>query len=124
MKPVLIVLLLSSLAGCVTASRPSLDAMKPLEEKQRDVVECQALAAQAATGTGEWSSDRAVRSALYTNARDQYLALCLQSRGWRWVDSRQNLGSTLTTEEQQRVCQSYLSETNRQQCFDTLRRAR
>jgi hypothetical protein len=115
MKHVLIALLLSSLTGCVTAPRPSLDAQKPLEDKQRDVVECQALAAQAATGAGGWASNRAVRSAFYDHARDQYLAMCLESRGWRW--------STLTPDEQQRACQSYASETHRQQCLDTLRRA-
>ena len=67
--------------GCVapvTSDHPS----KPLAEKQRDTVECLATANQAAYGAGNWSSDRAIRSAIFQNARDQYFAMCLESRGW------------------------------------------
>jgi hypothetical protein len=69
------------IAGCaapVTYDHPS----KSLAEKQRDYVECAATASQAAQGAGGWSSDRAIRGAFYTDARDQYLAICLESRGW------------------------------------------
>jgi hypothetical protein len=55
---------------------------KPLAEKQKDAVECLATANQAAYGTGNWSSDPAIRNALFQNARDQYFAMCLESRGW------------------------------------------
>jgi hypothetical protein len=73
------------LSGCVSGPQPYLDApQKTVQEKQTDGVECQALAAQAATGAGSWSRDRAVRSAFYDNAREQYLAQCLQGRGWAW----------------------------------------
>ena len=68
-------------AGCVTPvtyDHPG----KALAEKQRDHVECLATANQAAYGAGNWSSDRAIRSAIFDNARDQYFAMCLQSRGW------------------------------------------
>jgi hypothetical protein len=68
-------------AGCVapvTYNHPS----KSLPEKQHDYVECMATASQAAQGAGGWSSDRAIRGAIYDNARDQYLAMCLESRGW------------------------------------------
>ena len=55
---------------------------KPLAEKQRDAVECLATANQAAYGAGGWSSDPAIRNAIFQNARDQYFAMCLESRGW------------------------------------------
>ncbi len=55
---------------------------KALADRQKDLVECAALAGQASTGAGEWSSDRAVRSAVQANVRDQYFATCLESRGW------------------------------------------
>jgi hypothetical protein len=69
------------MAGCVapvTYDHPS----KALAEKQRDHVECLATANQAAYGAGNWSSDPAIRSAIFQNARDQYFAMCLESRGW------------------------------------------
>src|SRR5919108_3155750 len=73
---------LSLLAGgCVapvTYDHPS----KALAEKQWDHVECMATANQAAAGAGGWSSDPAIRSAIFANARDQYFAICLESRGW------------------------------------------
>jgi hypothetical protein len=69
------------IAGCaapVTYNHPS----KPMAEQQKDYVECLATANQAAAGAGNWSSDRAIRSAVFANARDQYFAMCLESRGW------------------------------------------
>jgi hypothetical protein len=69
-------------AGCVapvTYDHPS----KALAEKQKDHVECMATATQAAAGAGGWSSDPAIRSAVFQNARDWYFAMCLESRGWR-----------------------------------------
>jgi hypothetical protein len=74
-------LLIAALTSCVapvTSNHPS----KPLAEKQKDYVECMATANQAAYGAGNWSSDPAIRSAIFANARDQYLAMCLESRGW------------------------------------------
>jgi hypothetical protein len=68
-------------AGCaapITYDHPT----KPFAEKQRDHVECMATANQAAAGAGGWSSDPAIRSAIFDNARDQYFAMCLESRGW------------------------------------------
>ena len=41
-----------------------------------------ATANQAAYGAGNWSSDPAIRNAIFQNARDQYFAMCLESRGW------------------------------------------
>jgi hypothetical protein len=73
--------LLCSLAGCVAApvyNHPS----KSLAGKQKDYVECAATANQAAQGSGGYFSDRAIRTAVFENARDQYLAMCLESRGW------------------------------------------
>jgi hypothetical protein len=67
--------------GCVapvTYDHPG----KALAEKQRDHVECLATANQAAYGAGNWSSDPAIRNAIFQNARDQYFAMCLESRGW------------------------------------------
>jgi hypothetical protein len=75
------VVLLCGLAGCVTApvyNHPS----KPLAEKQKDYVECMATANQAAQGAGGYFSDRAMRSGFFEHARDRYLAMCLESRGW------------------------------------------
>jgi hypothetical protein len=74
------IILAITLTGC--AATPQWIADKPLPARQQDVVECSAMAAQAAQGTGSWSSDRAIRTGLFENARDQYLAMCLQSRGW------------------------------------------
>jgi hypothetical protein len=77
----LIIVLGLFVAGCaapVTYNHPS----KPLAEKQRDTVECLAMANQAAYGAGNWSSDPAIRNAIFQNARDQYFAMCLESRGW------------------------------------------
>ena len=71
---------LAHILGCVAA--PQWTADKPLQARQQDVVECLALASQAAQGAGSWSSDRAIRAAVFENARDQYLGICLQSRGW------------------------------------------
>jgi len=73
--------LLCGLAGCVTApvyNHPS----KSLAEKQKDYVECMATASQAAQGAGSGFSDRALRSGFFEYARDRYLAMCLESRGW------------------------------------------
>ena len=56
--------------------------------QQKDNIECQAMAAQAATGAGSWSSDPAIRAAIFQNAKDQYYAQCLQSRGYQWVTPR------------------------------------
>jgi hypothetical protein len=72
--------LTGALWGCVAAQPWTAD--KPLQARQQDVVECTALAAQAAQGAGAWSSDPIMRAAFFENARDQYLAICLQSRGW------------------------------------------
>ena len=71
-------LLVSGCVAPVTYDHPS----KPLAEKQRDHVECLATANQAAAGAGQWSSDPAIRSAIFDNARDQYFAMCLESHGW------------------------------------------
>jgi hypothetical protein len=70
--------------GCVAPPAPAMynHPTKSLAEKQQDAIECSALASQAAQGAGGWSSDRAVRGAIYANARDQYLTMCLESRGW------------------------------------------
>jgi hypothetical protein len=69
------------IAGCaapVTYNHPS----KPMAEQQKDYVECLATANQAAAGAGSWSSDPAIRSGIFANARDRYFAMCLESRGW------------------------------------------
>ena len=87
MRPACRILLMAALlsialAGCAGVAQPQWTANKPLQSRQQDVVECAALAAQAAQGAGSWSSDRAIRAGIFDNARDQYLLLCLQSRGW------------------------------------------
>jgi hypothetical protein len=87
MRPACRILLMAALlsvalVGCAGVAQPQWTANKPLQSRQQDVVECAALAAQAAQGAGSWSSDRAIRAGIFDNARDQYLLLCLQSRGW------------------------------------------
>jgi hypothetical protein len=73
------------LMSCVTGPYPYLDAShKPPHDQQRDEVECQALAGQAAFGSGDWSSDRAIRAAIAANVRDHQYVKCLKSRGWTW----------------------------------------
>jgi hypothetical protein len=86
MKPIMLSLIsLVFFAACATGPRPYLDAShKPTREQQRDRVECQALAAQAAQGAGIWSSDPAIRAAIRANAQDSQLIQCLESRGWTW----------------------------------------
>jgi hypothetical protein len=82
-------------AGCatpVTYDHPT----KPFTEKQRDHIECLALANQAAMGAGGWSSDPAIRNAIFTNARDQYYITCLQSRGWMAAETIAPPPPTLT----------------------------
>jgi hypothetical protein len=74
----LVALLVAGCVAPVTYDHPG----KALAEKQRDHVECLATANQAAYGAGNWSSDRAIRSAIFDNARDRYFAMCLESRGW------------------------------------------
>jgi hypothetical protein len=76
-----VVLVMLGLVGCaapVAYDHPT----KPRAEKQGDYVECLATANQAASGAGNWSSDRILRSALFDHARDQYFAMRLESRGW------------------------------------------
>jgi hypothetical protein len=81
----LMTLCLALLAGCALGPQPSLDApRKPLAARQADAVECQALAAQAAAWAGVWSRPPVMRATLADNAREQYLAKCLQGRGWTW----------------------------------------
>jgi hypothetical protein len=53
---------------------------KPLAGRQQDYVEYLATANQAAYGVGNWSSDPAIRSVIFPYARDQYFAMCLESR--------------------------------------------
>jgi outer membrane biogenesis lipoprotein LolB len=72
------------LTACAMGPQPYLDTSKPSDARQRDLVECQAIAAQSAQGQGAWFSDPAMRAATFANARDTYLAQCLQSRGWSW----------------------------------------
>jgi hypothetical protein len=78
-----LVLFVAGCAAPVTYDHPT----KPLAEKQRDHIECLALANQAAMGAGGWSSDPALRNAIFTNARDQHYLTCLQSRGWTAADA-------------------------------------
>ena len=54
--------------------------------QQRDLVECAALAGQAAQGQGAFFSDRAFRAGYEGALREDYLARCLVSRGW-WVEA-------------------------------------
>jgi hypothetical protein len=56
--------------------------------RQKDNIECQAMAGQAATGAGTWSSDPAIRSAIFDHAKGQYFAQCVQSRSYTWVTPR------------------------------------
>jgi hypothetical protein len=69
-------------SGCVELPQPLQHADKSLGARQQDIAECRALAAQAAEGTGGHLSDPAIRDTFFIKAHDQYLALCLQSRGW------------------------------------------
>jgi hypothetical protein len=82
---------------------------KPLADKQRDYVECLAITSQAASGAGGWSSDRAIRSAVFDNARDRYLAMCLESRGWgpggRPTDPFAHVVSAPPPKDAERRCQ-------------------
>jgi hypothetical protein len=71
-------LLVTGCAAPVTYDHPG----KPLAEQQRDTVECMATANQAAAGAGSWLRDPAIQSGVFANARDQYFAMCLESRGW------------------------------------------
>jgi hypothetical protein len=74
----LLTLIVAGCAAPFTYNHPT----KPLAEKQRDHLECLALANQAAMGAGGWSSDPAIRQGFFAHARDQYFLTCLQSRGW------------------------------------------
>lgn len=68
--------------GCVPRARwipPTYD----VAAQQRDVVECAALAGQAAQGRGTMFSDRSFQSGYEGALREEYLARCLASRGWR-----------------------------------------
>ncbi len=76
-------MLCTCLVACA-AQQPSVDAgNKPYEERQRDAVECQALASQAAAGSGDWSSDRAIRNAWFRQTRDAYLGLVQDTCNFR-----------------------------------------
>lgn len=85
MARILVVFLLFSLMSCATSPRPHIDAShKPTAEQQKDAVECSAIASQAASGAGGFWTDVTLRNAAYHQARQQYLAQCLESRGWMW----------------------------------------
>jgi hypothetical protein len=85
MKQLLVLTLLLMCTACAIGPQPYLNAAKPPMERQQDIVACQAIAAQSAAGTGSWSRDPAIRAAINENARENYLAQCLQSRGWSWT---------------------------------------
>lgn len=56
--------------------------------RQQDDLECRAMAAQAATGAGAWSSDPAIRAGAFASERDRYYVQCVTSRGYTWVPPR------------------------------------
>lgn len=83
----MLLMLLLGLLGCAAGPQPFLDAsQKPVEIRHQDVVECQALAGQAALGAGIWSGDPAIQSYVFDQTRQQYLLHCLESRGWQWMN--------------------------------------
>lgn len=85
MKAVLPLVFVIWLIGCATGPTPYIDAShKPTQAQQQDLLECQALASQAASGAGGFWTDVTLRNAAYHQARAQYLAACLQQRGWVW----------------------------------------
>ena len=59
-------------------------------------------------GAGGWPSDRTIRRAIYDNACDQYLAICLESRGWTRGGTSASTAPTVNVESPQdpeRRCQ-------------------
>lgn len=77
-------LILLLLTACAAPSAVSVTAPaeKNLAAKQRDVVECQALASHAAQGEGSWTSVPAVQHELFSQARDRWFLACMRSRGY------------------------------------------
>ena len=55
---------------------------------EKDDLECQAMAGQAAQGAGGWTSVAPVGAAFYDHAKQQYYNQCLQSRGYTWIPPR------------------------------------
>ena len=85
---VTLVILIGMLAGCAPRYRwvsPTHD----VATQQRDIVECSALAGQAAQGRGTMFSDQAFRSGYEGALREEYLAKCLASRGWTLTGARE-----------------------------------
>ena len=55
---------------------------------EKDKLECQVFASQAATGVGSGFRDPAIRTPLFMKAKNQYYEQCLNTRGYRWVTTR------------------------------------
>lgn len=76
-------------AGCAIGPQPYWQAPNRADLNQsKDDLECRALANQAATGAGNWSSDRHLRDAFYQQAVTQYYVQCVESRGYTLVTPR------------------------------------
>lgn len=56
------------------------DAATPLHDRQKDAMECLALASQMAMGAGAWTSVAPVRAAIYDHAKAQYYQACLNNK--------------------------------------------
>jgi hypothetical protein len=56
--------------------------------RPKDDLECSAMAVQAASGAGGWTSVAPMRDAIYQQARQNYYNQCVQSRGYTWVTPR------------------------------------
>lgn len=75
-------------AACAMSPQYRLTAEPPNANRQKDGIECLALASQGAQGNGAYFSDPIMRSAMFDHARDQLFAACLQSRGYAWTTAR------------------------------------
>jgi hypothetical protein len=89
MKILLVLSFLLICTACAIGPQPYWESPAGMAaNRQQDDLECSALAAQAASGAGDWSSDRAIRAGIYQHARQNYYNQCVQSRGYRWVTPR------------------------------------
>jgi hypothetical protein len=89
MRPFLWMLLLSALlAGCVAPGQQAYWRAPDDANRQKDHLECLALANQAAMGAGAWTGVDPIAAAFRDQAAGQYYMQCLQSRGYQLVQPR------------------------------------
>lgn len=87
MKSLLICTLMLLIIGCAIPTQPGYWRAPDRADldRQKDDLECQALASQAAQGAGGFTSSAPYRAAIYDSAKQRYYEQCLQTRGYVWV---------------------------------------